>query len=152
MNAKRRILIVDDEVGFTRLLRLNLGCTGRYVVGVENDARNALPTAREFDPDLILLDVMMPGQDGGDIAAQLQRDPRTRDVPIVFVTAAVKREEIRSHQGRIGGAPFIGKPVELSELIRCIDQQLESRTLAGGPPLTGWKGHGPPTDQPGARP
>jgi CheY-like chemotaxis protein len=99
---------------------------------------------RQFRPDLILLDVMMPGQDGGDIAAQLQRDPLTREIPVVFVTAAVRRDEVRSHQGRIGGSPFIGKPVELSELIRCIDQQLQNRPAATGgaevPGHAGWSG------------
>jgi len=128
MPDKKRILIVDDEERFTRILRLNLGCTGKYAVRTENSAPNACGTVREFRPDLILLDVMMPGLDGGEVAAQLQRHPTTKDIPVVFLTAAVTNEELTSHQGRIGGAPYVAKPVELKVLIDCIEQNL------AGPP------------------
>jgi CheY-like chemotaxis protein len=121
---KARILVVDDEVGFTRLLQLNLHWTGRYVVRAENSGTAALAALREFHPDLILLDVMMPGMDGGDLAARLQHNPRTRGIPIVFVTAAVRKTEARGHAGQIGGLNYIAKPVELDELIRCIDHQV----------------------------
>jgi CheY-like chemotaxis protein len=139
--TKKRVLIVDDEEGFTRLLRLNLGCTGRYTVRTENSAPEALTAVREFRPDLILLDVMMPGLDGGAIAAQLQSRSDTRSIPIVFVTAAVRKEEVATQRGVIGGAPFIAKPVDLDELLGCIRRVLDgpapiplaspSRTLTG---------------------
>jgi two-component system, OmpR family, response regulator len=124
MNNKTRILIVDDEERFTRILRLNLDCTGRYVVRTENSAADACTTVRQFRPDLILLDVMMPGLDGGEVAAQLQRHPATKDIPVVFLTAAVTNTEVTSHHGRIGGAPYVAKPVELDVLIDCIEQNL----------------------------
>ena len=124
MTNKKRILIVDDEERFTRILRLNLGCTGRYTVCTENSALNACHTARQFRPDLILLDVMMPGLDGGEVAAHLQHDPSTKDVPVVFLTAAVTSDEITSHQGRIGGVPYVAKPVELGALLDCIERSL----------------------------
>jgi CheY-like chemotaxis protein len=119
---KKRVLIIDDEVGFTRLLRLNLGCTGRYSVLVENDALGAWRAVHESEPDVILLDVMMPGLDGGDIAAQLQEDPETRHIPIVFVTGAVRREEVLARSGSIGGLTYVAKPVELDELVACIER------------------------------
>ena len=59
-NQPRRILIVDDEAGFTRLLKLTLEGTKRYIVKEENDGSQALSTARQFRPDLILLDIVMP--------------------------------------------------------------------------------------------
>ena len=124
MPDKKRILIVDDEERFTRILRLNLGCTGKYAVRTENSAPNACGTVREFRPDLILLDVMMPGLDGGEVAARLQGHPATKDIPVVFLTAAVTNEELTSHRGRIGGAPYVAKPVELNALIECIEQNL----------------------------
>lgn len=121
---KRRILVVDDEVGFTRLLRLNLTCTGRYTVRVENNALEAWRAVHEFHPDLILLDVMMPGLDGGDIAAQLQTEPATKHIPIIFVTGAIRRDEVRAHRGLIGGLTYLAKPIELTELVDCIERVL----------------------------
>jgi CheY-like chemotaxis protein len=69
---KKRILVVDDEPSITRLLKLNLEETNRYVVRTENDAKAALASAEVFQPDLILLDVMMPDLDGGQLASRLQ--------------------------------------------------------------------------------
>lgn len=65
---------MDDEAGFTRLVKLNLEQTGNFVVRAVNDATNALQVAREFKPDLILLDIVMPKIDGGDIAARINED------------------------------------------------------------------------------
>ncbi len=122
--TKRRILVVDDEPSFTRLVKLNLEQTGLYEVHVENAADQTFAAARRFKPDLILLDVMMPDMDGGDLASQLQQVPALAKVPIVFLTAAVKKEEVRSRRGRIGGFPFIAKPVDLNELLDAIKLHL----------------------------
>jgi len=127
--TKTRILVVDDEVGFTRFLKLNLDGTGRYDTRVENCAREALAAAREFHPDLILLDVMMPGMDGGDVGARLQKDPVAKDIPIVFVTAAVQKGEVVSRHGVIGGLHFVAKPVAFEDLLDVIEDRL-SRTVA----------------------
>ena len=75
----RRILIVDDEAGFTRLLKLTLEGTKRYVVKEENDGSRALATARIFRPELVLLDIVMPKMDGGDVARQLSGRPDIED-------------------------------------------------------------------------
>lgn len=129
---RSRVLIVDDEVGFTRLLRLNLAATGRYLVREENDGLTAIKAVHEFHPDVILLDVMMPGLDGGELAAHLQRYEETRRIPIVFVTAAVSPGEVTASHGLRGGVPFVAKPVELPELLRCIEHAL----TGAAPPLT----------------
>jgi CheY-like chemotaxis protein len=81
---------------------------------------------------MILLDVMMPGLDGGELAARMQASPKLKHTPIVFLTAAVKRSEIAFHQGRIGGLPFIAKPVDFLELIECIENQLPRSSQAQG--------------------
>ena len=120
----KRILIVDDETSITRLLRLNLEKTGTYVVRDENKATRAVDAAREFKPDLILLDVMMPDLDGGDVAALLQADPALKRIPIVFLTAAVKKEEVNANSGMIGGFPYIAKPLNLKGVISVIEQKL----------------------------
>ena len=122
MSKKKRILIVDDDTSFTRLLKLNLEQTNLYAVRVENKASRALATAREFLPDLMLLDVMMPEMDGGDLAAQAQDDPVLKSIPIVFLTAAVERKEVSSHGRHIGGLPFLAKPADLKEVMGCIEK------------------------------
>ncbi len=124
MTPKKRILIVDDEPGFTRLLKLNLEDTGDFLVLIENQAARAFEAAREFKPDLILLDVMMPGMDGGEVSARLQASSSTKSIPIVFLTAAVRKEEIGARGGKIGGFPYLAKPVDLPDLLACIHQHL----------------------------
>jgi len=118
---KKRILIVDDEISFTRLLKLNLEQTNDYVVRVENRAEDALSTAREFRPDLVLLDIMMPRMFGGDIAARLRADANLKTTPIVFFTAAVSKTRVKEHDGVISGFPFLAKPASVEEVIEQIE-------------------------------
>jgi CheY-like chemotaxis protein len=121
---KKRVLLVDDEVAFTRLLKLALEHRGCYTVEVENSPCRAVQVAVQFQPDLVLIDVMMPKLDGGSLAADFKSNALLSHVPIVFLTAAVRREEVRAHQGHIGGLPFLAKPVDIEEVIRCLQQQL----------------------------
>src|SRR5512140_1345551 len=114
---KKRILVVDDEPSITRMLKLNLEQTGEYQVATENVSMAALAAAERFKPDLMLLDVMMPGLDGGNLASQMQARPQLKGVPIVFLTAAVTREEVRQRAGLVGGLPFLAKPVNLQEVL-----------------------------------
>ncbi|MBI3414122.1 MAG: response regulator [Verrucomicrobia bacterium] len=124
---KKRILILDDEVSFTRLLKLNLEQTNRYEVRAENWPEDALKAAREFKPDLLLLDVMMPRMFGGDVAAQFRADDELKNIPIVFLTATVRRHRVDEHGGKISGYPFLAKPATTEEVIACIESN-----LAGG--------------------
>jgi CheY-like chemotaxis protein len=119
--TKKRVFIVDDESGFTHLLKLTLERTGRYEVREENDGTKAWLAAREFSPDIIFLDVVMPKIDGGDVAQQIRSDPMLKEVPIVFLTAIVSEKE-GGHT--IGGFPFISKPVSLAAITKCINEQL----------------------------
>jgi CheY-like chemotaxis protein len=124
---KRRILVVDDEADFTSLLKLNLEKTGAYEVREEHCGEHALAAARAFKPDLILLDVMMPHIDGGQVAAQLKADRRLKDTPIVFLTAVVSKEEAKGQKGMIGGHRFITKPVTPEEVMASIEEYLPSQ-------------------------
>lgn len=119
---KKRILIVDDEASFTRLLKLNFHHTGRYVAEVVNDASRAVEAADRFGPDMILLDVMMPGLDGGEVASRIHARAKLKDVPILFLTAAVKREEL-GMDGTVGGIPFLAKPVDFQEVVEHIEKE-----------------------------
>jgi DNA-binding response OmpR family regulator len=122
---KRRVLIVDDETGLTRMVKLTLERTNRYEVREENNAATAVATAREYQPDVIILDVVMPGQDGGQVLAQLRADTALQKVPVIFLTATMDRESVKSRHGQIGGQPLLAKPVDLKELTRGIEQALK---------------------------
>jgi two-component system, OmpR family, response regulator len=118
-----RILIVDDNRDFIHSIKLALERTGRYFVCAEDDATKAHQSARNFRPDLILLDIVMPEIDGGEIAAQIQADPELRRTPIIFLTALVTKAEAKAGL-RIQGHPFLAKPVTIPELIDAIEENL----------------------------
>lgn len=118
-----RVLMVDDEQAFTRLTKRNLEASGNMVVKTVNRAREALQAAREFRPDLVLLDVMMPDGDGGSVAAEIAGDPNLNHVPIMFLTAAIKSNEVgNAGAGYIGGRMYIAKPVQADNLIALIQE------------------------------
>lgn len=126
--TKHRILIVDDERPITRMVKLNLEATGRYEVRGENSSVNALATAREFRPDLVFLDVIMPGADGGEIAARMKNDAVLCHVPIVFLTATVSPKEAGKGGLMSAGMKFLAKPVSLATLVASIEEFLGKPT------------------------
>ncbi len=121
---KKRILLVDDEAPMTRMMRRNLEATGRFEVLDVNDSAAALQQARQFRPDLVFLDVMMPGVDGGDVAAAFAEDPSLAKVPIIFLTAIVSKHEVKPIGSKIGKHVYMAKPVKLEDLLACIETHL----------------------------
>ncbi len=122
----KRILLVDDEPDFTALLKDTLEGSGDYLVATVNESSQALQMAREFEPHLIFLDVVMPGKDGGDLAGDLASDPKLKKVPIVMLTALVEENQ-RSPTGETvrGGLSFVSKTSGLPTLIACIEKHTE---------------------------
>ena len=120
---KPRILIVDNDRDTTHLVKVLLERTGDYLVFEENDANKAHQSALNFRPDLILLDIVMPETDGGEIAARIEADPELANIPIVFLTALVTRSEAESGL-KIQGHPLLAKPVSIPELVNAIDEHL----------------------------
>ena len=120
---KTRILIIDDEADFTHWMKRSLEARGHYEVVEENEPGRAVEMGREFGPDVVLLDVMMPELDGSEVAARLQRDPLLSGVPVLFLTALVSGREAPAgcHSG---GRTFLPKSIPLATLMRCIDQCL----------------------------
>lgn len=124
---KKRILVIDDDKGLTEMFKRNLEAFGDYEVFIENTSTNAIETARRFRPDLILLDQIMPGMDGSDVATLLKEDLHLRTVPIVMVTALLSNAEV-GPDGTTdrGGQLMLAKPVKLTNLIKCIERQLKA--------------------------
>jgi len=123
VDGKRRILIVDNDRDATHLVKILLEKTGRYSVLEENDATKAHQSAQNFRPDLILLDVVMPETDGGEVAAQIEADPELQRTPVIFLTALVTETETRAGL-RIQGHAFLAKPINIPELINRIEENL----------------------------
>ena len=113
------VLVIDDEAPIRLLCRVNLEAEGMSVLEAA-DGPSGLDAAREQTPDVILLDVMMPGLDGWRVAEELLDDTRTENIPIIFLTA---RAELRDRARGIdlGGVDYVTKPfnpVELAPLVR----------------------------------
>ena len=119
---KRRVFVLDDQSGFTRIIKLTLEKAGGYEVLEKNTSAGVVNAAAEFDPDVMLLDVIMPGIDGGDVVALLKEDRRTRHLPVIFLTATARKQEIDEQGGIIGGYPFLSKPIPAKELIAAIEK------------------------------
>ncbi len=123
---KRKILIIDDEEAFTKYVKLTLEMKDHCEVCVENDPRRAIATARKFRPDIVLLDVIMPELDGGEVQVQFMADPILRHIPIMFLTAIVRQKEVDEHNGFIGGSFYIAKPVSADGLVNAIEDHIGS--------------------------
>lgn len=129
MGKDINVLVVDDEESFTYFVKLNLQNETRYdfKVTTANKGKEGLNIARTIKPDLILLDIMMPDMDGTDVAEKLLLDPRTKNIPIIFLTAVARKDEVEENEGMIGGREFIAKPVGKEELINRIEETLNLR-------------------------
>ena len=122
----KRVLLIDDEPDFTAAAMINLESTGMYEVEVVNDPRVALVKALEFQPDIILLDVIMPAIDGGDVLTLLRSHQQLQDVPVVLVTGIVKMDDTAGGLGvaEEEGQIMLAKPVSLDMVIKVIDKVL----------------------------
>jgi CheY-like chemotaxis protein len=124
--GKRRILIVDDDANSTHLVKILLERSGPYLVLEENDPTKADQTAHNFKPDVILLDIIMPKMDGGELATQIEADRELHDIPIIFLTALVTHGEATGGL-QIQGHPFVAKPISIPELIEAIEKHLPAQ-------------------------
>jgi len=108
--AAPRVLLVDDENAIRTICRVNLEGDGLAVAEATN-GREALERVRERQPEIVLLDVMMPDVDGWEVAEKLAADPATRDIPVVFLSARAARED-RERAQALGAVGYIVKPFD----------------------------------------
>jgi DNA-binding response OmpR family regulator len=119
--SKTRVLIVDDDRNLSRLAGMILEGAGTYEVMIVNQSTRAFKAALQFQPHVMLLDVDMPEKGGGDIAREAAADARLKDIPILFLTALVSREEAGTRQLESGGMKFLAKPIEPSLLLAAVE-------------------------------
>jgi two-component system alkaline phosphatase synthesis response regulator PhoP len=113
-NGMTRVLVIDDEAPIRLLCRVNLEAEGMEVLEAP-DGPSGLDVARSERPDIVLLDVMMPGLDGWRVAEQLLEDDRTTEIPIIFLTARAEFRD-RARGLDIGGVDYVTKPFNPLEL------------------------------------
>ena len=121
---KKRILLLDDEMDFASVMKMTLELTGQYEVRTAVRSMTFLQVARDYKPDLILLDCMMPGMDGGEVAGQIQADPELKDTPFMFLTATADQIEQRPSRCYEGVQTFLPKTMDLDDLLKCIEARL----------------------------
>lgn len=124
---KLKIMVVDDDPKLSRLVKIFLEKTRLYTVLEENRSARAVTTAREYLPDALLLDVDMPGKDGGELAKELAADPALRQIPVMFFTSLVSAEEGGRREVYRGGMPFLAKPVNPTVLVGAVERLIASR-------------------------
>jgi DNA-binding response OmpR family regulator len=125
-SAMTKVLVIDDEAPIRLLCRVNLEAEGMTVIEAA-DGPSGLEQAREANPDVVLLDVMMPGLDGWKVAEQLLEDARTSDIPIIFLTARAEFRD-RAKGLDIGGIDYVTKPfnpLDLAPLVRSLLARIE---------------------------
>lgn len=115
-----RILCVEDEPDIQAVTRLALETVGGFEVMLCSSGQEALEKASTFNPDLILLDVMMPGMDGPTTLQHLRTDPATANIPVVFLTAKVQPAEIDYFRS-LGALDVISKPYDPLTLASCLN-------------------------------
>ena len=120
---QKKILIVDDDKNFTQLLKIHLEIKQEYKVFVENRAKNAIHAARQFKPDLILLDILMPKLDGFSVLRALKKDSQTMPIPVVMLTS-VNDEHVKIKAMEQYSDYYITKSEVTTELKKKIDEIL----------------------------
>ena len=128
---KKRILVVDDELDFLFVIKHMLKATGGYEVRTAYQASQVLQVALDFKPDLMLLDCMMPGMDGGELAGQLQLDPTLKDTPFLFLTCTVSKVEFIPSKCYSGLQAYVPKNIDIEDLVKLIEQRLAGQQVAG---------------------
>lgn len=116
----KKILIVDDDQILLKMLERSLVWAG-YAVSQATNGEEALSAAREWNPDLIILDIMMPQMDGGETAEFLQKDPLTKDIPIIFLTSLLTKQEENDGKALLG-KKLLAKPYNPHKLLQEIEK------------------------------
>ena len=119
----KKILVVDDEEDILTLLADRL-TIAKYCVITASNGEEAIEKAKTENPDLILLDIMLPGMDGGEVDARIKEDELTKDIPVIFVSALYTKSDEQNKGNYSGGNLFIGKPFDPEKLLEMIRENI----------------------------
>jgi len=122
-----KILVVDDEKRIVDLLRRVLTQEG-FDVYTATSGKEAIELLNEITPNLIILDVMMPGMDGGDVAAEILKEEETKGIPIIYCTGAISDEEATNQNRHTSGFSYISKTSSIQEQVKIIKEVLAANS------------------------
>lgn len=120
MNKRKKILIVEDEESLLKLESILLTSKGYEVEGVA-DGLAAMEAVKKSQPDLVLLDIMLPEIDGFEVCRRIKEDPETRDIPVIMLTAKKSREDMARGE-EVGADWYITKPFKSAMVIETIQR------------------------------
>ncbi len=126
--AQERILIIDDDRQVALALSIRLAAAG-YETDVANDGESGLVKLAENRPDVVLLDIRMPGIDGFEVIGRMKKDPRSADIPVIFVSANAQETAKRAALNA-GGRFFLEKPFESKDLLKAIETLIAEQSHA----------------------
>lgn len=124
MHTPPVILVIDDDANLTDSIRRGFEVRKTFSVLTATSGGDGLALARRHRPRAILLDVLMPGISGGEVAELLQEDPATRDIPIIFLTGLLTKAEVRARDGSVGGRRYLAKPAGLEDIETALREAL----------------------------
>lgn len=120
---KKKVLIIDDEMQFCELVRMNFEMSGKFLVFKAFDGKDGIKKANGVNPDIILLDIMMPKMDGFEVLQVLKQDPKTMEIPIIMLSAR-SEDAAKIKASEMYSTYYITKPVSADELIAKIEWAL----------------------------
>ncbi len=121
---RKKVLIVDDDVALSGAVKSVIETQAFCDVRVVNDPREAKGAALGFNPDLIILDVIMPFMDGGTVASQIREEPGMASTPVIFLTSIIGKDEAAMRGNTLGKDPVMAKPVAMDELVARVQEAL----------------------------
>lgn len=122
--AKIKVVVIDDNKDITYSMKKTLETLDKdYEIHCANSGEDGILLAEVVQPDIILLDIMMPDMSGWTVNKSLKSNPKTQHIPVVFVTA--KGDDISKEIGKQGGAGYVTKPFEVTELDRVIKDAIK---------------------------
>ena len=122
----KRILIVDDDVCIVEFMALQLSEKGYEILTAYNGKEGFFKT-RQYKPDLVIQDIIMPGMHGSEMAKKMRLDEATRGIPIIFMTSLLEKVIGKETDNSLGGNPILAKPVLMKELLPVIKKLLDEK-------------------------
>lgn len=120
----KTIMVIDDEDDFCFMLKKNIEVRGDYNVLVCTEGEKAIREMKVNQPDIVLVDILMPNVSGAEIVEKMREDEVLKDIPYVFLTAVVGQNEVKDHGDIIGGNVFLAKPVKIESILDVVNDAL----------------------------